>query len=53
MNTLELRILIEQALGEIKDREVENIESYLTRDGQRITLKIDNKVFKIMITEET
>ncbi len=52
MNTLELRILIEQVLGEIENREVESIEAYLSTDGQRIDLKIDNKTFKILITQE-
>lgn len=53
MNELELGVLIEQALGEIKDREVQSIEAGEQPDGTyAIVLKIDNRIFNIIIEEE-
>ncbi len=55
MNELELGILIEQALGEITDREVTSITTQRQSDPDgscTIFLVIDNKSFSIQIREE-
>lgn len=53
MNELELGVLIEQALGDITDREIQSIEAGHQPDGTyAIVVKIDNKVLSISIKEE-